>query len=145
MYDHGLLAPVTVLIAWTMLMLLWLYATRIPAMLKLKIDPEKHKDQTGASELLPVGPRRVAANYNHLHEQPTIFYAVAFVLQLLGEPSEFVIGVAWTYVALRILHSLVQATANVIRLRFLIFVLASIALGVLIYQALIGVGIAAWF
>lgn len=145
MYDHGLLAPVIVLVAWTLLMLIWLYATRIPAMAKLKIDPARFKDQADAKEQLPVGARRVAANYAHLHEQPTVFYALCLALQLLGQTGEINIGLAWTYVALRILHSLVQATANIIRLRFLIFAIASIVLMALTVHGLIGVGLTSWF
>ncbi len=145
MYDHGLIAPVVVLVAWTLVMLVWLYATRIPAMAKLKIDPEKFKDQPGATDQLPPGARRVASNYNHLTEQPTLFYALCLALQLMGQTHEINIGLAWLYVALRILHSLVQATVNIIRLRFLIFAISTIVLMALTFHALIGLDIANWF
>lgn len=141
MYQHGFLAPVVALIVWSLLMLVWLYVTRIPAMLKAKIDPNKATAEDMA--MLPPGARSVANNYNHLMEQPTIFYAACFVLQLQGVDDHFAIGWAWAYVALRVLHSLIQATGNV-TIRFFIFVLSSVCLAVLTYYAAVSVGMIAW-
>jgi hypothetical protein len=146
MYSNGLIAPVVVLIIWSLLMLIWLYATRIPAMQAAKIDPEKFKDDPNAGAKLPVGARRVADNYNHLMEQPTLFYAICFALHLLGRGDDtLLIGWAWAYVALRALHSLVQATVNVIMIRFTIFMASSVALGVLAYHAAMALDIVHWF
>jgi hypothetical protein len=71
---------------------------------------------------------RVADNYNHLHEQPTLFYALALAAQLGGAADALNVGLAWTYVGVRVVHSLVQATKNVIPLRFAVFTLGSFAL-----------------
>lgn len=140
MYSHGLIAPVVALIIWSLIVLIWLYARRIPAMSAAKINPEQFKDDPTAKEKLPPGARRVAANYTHLMEQPTIFYAVCFALQFLGQTHPMNIGLAWLYVALRIVHSLVQGTVNVIWLRFLIFVASTIVLAFLAVHAAMGVG-----
>lgn len=149
MYEHGMIAPVVALTIWSFIMLIWLYATRIPAMRAAKVDPQKLKDDPNAKEMLPVGPRRVAANYAHLMEQPTLFYAVCFALQFLAaeaksEVDAINIGLAWTYVALRVVHSLVQATVNIIMLRFTIFAISSLVLGALILHAALASGLA-WF
>ncbi|MEQ1617827.1 MAG: MAPEG family protein [Terricaulis sp.] len=146
MYEHGMIAPVVALTIWSFFMLIWLYATRIPAMQQAKIDPEKLKDDPTAKERLPVGPRRVAANYAHLMEQPTVFYAVCFALQFLAMEADAAvhpinIGLAWAYVALRVVHSLVQATVNVIMVRFLIFAVSSLVLGALIVHAAMASGL----
>jgi hypothetical protein len=140
MYEHGMIAPVVALLIWSFIILIWLYATRIPAMQKAKIKPgSATKEQM---ESLPASARNVADNYNHLMEQPTLFYAVCFALQFLGQGDHSInIGLAWTYVVLRIVHSLVQATVNIIMLRFSIFALASLALGALIFHAAIGAGL----
>jgi hypothetical protein len=140
MYEHGLLTPVIALAAWSLIMLIWLYATRIPAMQRANIKPGDIKP---GAELpaLPPWAANVADNYNHLMEQPTIFYAVALALQLLGQTWEINITLAWAYVGLRILHSLLQATLNIIIVRFTIFVISSIVLGILIFHALVGVGL----
>jgi hypothetical protein len=140
MYEHGMIAPAVALMAWSFVVLIWLYVTRIPAMRRAKIDP--NKATKAEMEALPASARNVADNYNHLMEQPTLFYAVCFALQFLGQGEHPInIGIAWTYVVLRVVHSLVQGTINLVTLRFFIFMLASLALGALIVHAVIGVGL----
>jgi len=135
MYEHGMIAPVVALVIWSLIMLVWLYATRIPAMSKAKVKPG---DATKAQmEALPVA--NVANNYNHLMEQPTLFYALCFALHLLDQANDINIGLAWLYVVIRIVHSLVQATVNVIMVRFLIFILGSLVLMALAFHAAIAV------
>ena len=122
-----MLEPVIALIAWTLLVWLWMYAVRIPAISKANIQPDdaKHPD---ALKTLPSKVRAVADNYNHLHEQPTVFYALAFYTHLAHVADSVNVNLAWGYVVLRVLHSLVQNTANKVMLRFMIFALSSLAL-----------------
>ena len=127
MFAHGMLLPVMALIGWTFVMWFWMYATRIPAIQRAGIDMKK-LSRTGAPLVLPPGVARVADNYNHLHEQPTIFYATALVAQLAGGMDTLTIGLGWAYVGLRIVHSLVQATVNPIPIRFAVFTLGSLVL-----------------
>ena len=82
MYEHGLIAPVVALLIWSFLVLIWLYATRIPAMQRAKIRPNSATKEE--MEGLPASARNVADNYNHLMEQPTLFYAVCFALHFRG-------------------------------------------------------------
>jgi hypothetical protein len=136
--PNSLLTPALALIGWTLVMLVWLYATRIPAMAKLKIDPQEAA-RSGQKPELPPSVSRVADNYNHLHEQPTLFYATA-IIGHLALPGGFMSGdpiawhAAWAFVGLRILHSLIQATVNIIVVRFLVFNLSAIVLGVLLWR-----------
>jgi hypothetical protein len=134
-YDHGMVAPVLALVGWTFVMWVWMYATRIPAMQKAKIDMAELA-RTGAPLVLPPEVARVADNYNHLHEQPTIFYALALGAQLAGAADAASIGLAWGYVTLRVVHSLVQATKNVIPLRFAVFTLGTLLLMLLFARTL---------
>lgn len=129
MYEHGMIAPVVALVIWSMIMLIWLYGTRIPAMQKAKIKPgEATKAQM---EALPGGAPNVANNYNHLMEQPTIFYAAALAAQLAGQADGLNVGLAWAYVILRVVHSLIQCTVNVVTARFAVFSLSTIVLAVM--------------
>jgi hypothetical protein len=88
---------------------------------------------------MPQYARQVADNYNHLMEQPTIFYAVCFALQFLDLTQPINIGLAWSYVALRVVHSLVQCTFNNVMTRFLVFVLSTLALMAMTVHAAIAV------
>lgn len=122
-----ILTPVLALIIWTLVMWFWMYATRIPAMQKAGIDAAKMKSKS-EMDVLPPEVSRIADNYNHLHEQPTIFFAIAFYLHLADAVDPVALSLAWAYVALRILHSIIQATWNFIPVRFGVFALSSLSL-----------------
>lgn len=125
------LAPVVALVAWSCVMLVWLYATRLPAMRRAGIDLKGRVGSRGSSleGVLPDIVQWKAHNYTHLTEQPTLFYAVAIGLAFLGDHDPTTAGFAWAYVGLRVAHSLVQATVNIVKYRLLLFILSS---GVLI-------------
>jgi hypothetical protein len=136
-----ILRPVVALAAWTMVMWLWMYATRIPAMSAAKVDPDQLAMDPEATldKLLPPQVQWKAHNYNHLHEAPTVFYAVAISLAILGEGDGLNATLGWAYVALRVIHSLVQAAVNKVTVRFAVFALSSLVLIALIVHAAIAV------
>jgi hypothetical protein len=113
----------------------WLYATRIPALKKHNVvyDPQRPSEEFHAQ--LPAKVRWKADNYNNLLEQPTLFYAVALTLAFLDAGSGLNAGLAWTYVVLRIAHSLVQALINKVLIRFALFAAASLVLLVMTLRA----------
>jgi len=133
----SILQPVVVLAAWTMIMWAWLYATRIPAMRRLKVNPDSlaRDPDVSLDRLLPPEVQWKAHNYNHLHEAPTVFYVIALLLALVGEGGGLNNTLAWIYVALRVAHSLVQAIVNRVMLRWMLFMLSSLVLVALIARA----------
>lgn len=141
MTDHipAILGPVVALAAWTMIMWLWMYATRIPAISKLPKPDTPGADQgwTGAmlEGLLPREIQWKAHNYNHLHEAPTVFYAIALTLAMIGQGDNLNATIAWVYVGLRVVHSIYQSTINRVPVRFGLFALSSIALIMLVVHA----------
>jgi hypothetical protein len=132
---NPMLAPVIALVLWTALIWAWMYATRIPAILKARmvLDPQAPRGEQMAQ--LPARVRWKADNYNHLLEQPTLFYAVAVSLAVLGDTSLGSLTLAWAYVGSRVLHSLVQASWNNIQTRFAVFFLSSLILFALAVRA----------
>ncbi len=129
MADHSpILAPVVVLALWTHVMWAWMYATRIPAIRRSRMVFDNTAPRGEQMDTLPAQVRWKADNYNHLMEQPTVFYAVALVLAVVGEGSGMNAALAWAYVASRVVHSLVQALFNKIEVRFAIFALSSLIL-----------------
>ena len=141
MIGMDILKPAVALMIWTMVMWAWMYATRIPAMVRMKVDSDRivRDPQATLDHLLPPEIQWKAHNYNHLHEAPTVFYAVAIVLAIVGQGDGLNAVLGWLYVALRVIHSLVQATANKVTLRFALFVLSSLVLIALIVHAAIAV------
>ena len=130
-----ILAPVIALAAWSMIMWAWMYATRLPAMRRARMVPDPDAPRGEQMATLPPNVRWKADNYNHLMEQPTLFYAVAICLALLDVGDGPALVMAWSYVGLRVLHSLVQALVNKIEARFLIFALSSLLLVGMIVEA----------
>jgi hypothetical protein len=132
MHISPLLAPVVALVAWTLVMLIWMAVKRFP-ILKGRDIPNGARGSD-----MPPGPHNWPAhNYEHLMEQPTIFYAIVFALVLMGFDHPINVYLAWGYVGLRIVHSIIQATTNVVRIRFPIFLLATICLVCLTVHAAI--------
>jgi hypothetical protein len=76
-------------------------------------------------------------NHNHLHEQPTLFYAILLAMAVGGLWGPADLWLAWAYVALRIVHSLYQATINVVAVRARLWMLATLVLGALAVRALL--------
>jgi hypothetical protein len=137
MENAGFLAPIVALVLWTLVVWVWMYATRIPAMQKAKIDPQ----EAARTRVLDLPPEImwVSDNYNHLMEQPTIFYAAAFAAQLAGQADGLNVGLAWAYVILRIVHSLIQGTVNVVMARFAVFSLSTVVLAILAIRVALAV------
>jgi hypothetical protein len=143
--HSAILQPVVALAAWTMIIWLWMYATRLPAMGRAGIDARNMVGSTGKSlrdDLVAKGEERaswVADNYNHLHEAPTVFYAVSLVLAMIGQGDNLNATIAWVYVALRVAHSLLQIVSNRVIVRFVLFALSTVALMMLVTHAAMSV------
>ncbi|MCI5046484.1 MAG: MAPEG family protein [Aquisalinus sp.] len=132
----SILNPVLALICWSLLIWLLMYIRRLPAMQKAGLDPQEAQFP-GSLNVLPPAARAAADNYNHLMEQPTIFYALAFYIHLSGGADLLAISVAWGYVVLRVLHSLVQVSINLVIVRFAFFALSTLCLFALAVKSLL--------
>lgn len=135
-----ILAPAALLVVWTLIMLFWIIPARFGAIAKLQ-DKSALAEKQGVrgSDLEGVIPDRAnwpAHNHTHLHEQPTLFYATVLILALTG-PGAVDVALAWSYLALRVVHSLWQVLVNTIPVRFALFLLSTIALIVLAARAVI--------
>ena len=134
-----ILTPAAVLVIWSLVMLVWMGATRLPALKRMGIDLSKAVGGRGADleGVLPADVNWKAHNYAHLMEQPTIFYATVVILAVAGAATPQSVALAWAYVALRVVHSVVQVTVNRISIRFPLFALSSIILLILAISALL--------
>ncbi len=140
MAHNPLLGPVVALIAWSLIMLIWMVLTRLPAMKAVGIDlSTRVGSKPGALDgVVDEKAQWKAHNYIHLMEQPTLFYAIVVVLVLMGDDMRLNLALAWGYVGLRIVHSIVQATWNRILVRFILFALSTLCLLALTIHAAIG-------
>ena len=138
MEQIPILAPPAVLVLWSLVMLLWMSATRFPAFarvgLKVK-EAERGSRYVDVESMMPARVNWKSHNYTHLMEQPTIFYATVVILALAGDGSGINVTLAWAYVAIRIMHSIWQATVNIISIRITLFTLSTLCLWVLAINA----------
>jgi hypothetical protein len=125
--TQPMLVPMLALIAWTFVIWVWMYATRIPAMQAAGLDPAKVKRKADL-DVLPQNVQQIADNYNHLHEQPTLFYALVAYCVLAGQADGPNVALAWGYVAARVAHSVIQCTSNFVPVRFAVFSVGSLLL-----------------
>ncbi len=128
MSKFQMLQPALALVVWTLFIWVWMYATHLPAVFKTR--PNFHKIKTGQQlrQVLPDRINWVADNYNHLHEQPTVFYVLCVLLYLVNSETSWGLTLAWTYVGLRMAHSLWQIFINYVQVRFVLFCLSSLSL-----------------
>ena len=132
-----ILAPAAALVLWSLIMLVWVAATRLPPIFKRPGGMGAAKRGGRGQDLEGVLPDSInwkSHNYTHLVEQPTLFYAAVVILALMGATAGDVM-IAWGYVALRIVHSLWQATINKLPVRFTLFILSTICLLLLAIHA----------
>jgi hypothetical protein len=140
--SSSILTPAAVLILWSLFMLLWMAGTRFPAVFKSGVELKAVRAGGRGQDLEDILPPNVSwksHNYTHLMEQPTIFYPAVVILHIVGAATPLMVSFAWGYVILRIIHSLYQATINVVMVRFAIFVLATLCLIALAIGALLAV------
>ena len=136
--QTGFLTPVLALIIWTLVMLVVMLKRRIPAMSAIDKNPQKFIENPALMDQVPSSAKWAADNYNHLHEQPVIFYALMGYLAVSGQGDNIYMYLAWAYVGSRVLHSLVQVTSNKVMLRFMIFLVGSALLIVMALRAAAG-------
>jgi len=137
--NSPILMPIVALVAWTLLIMTWMIVSRFAAMKRNGISLKGRVGGRGGNALEGVVEDEVmwkAHNYMHLVEQPTLFYAIALTLAVGHGGGGYSAILAWAYVGLRVAHSLVQTTINVITYRFILWALSSLALAGLTVQAI---------
>jgi hypothetical protein len=133
MNQAALLLPVFVLILWTFIIFLIMAYGRVKYTKNAQKDAAHTKDLKG---LLPAWVERTSDNYNHLFEQPVAFYAVTICIALINNFGPLMVQLAWAFVILRIIHSMVQLTFNLVLLRFCIFAAGWLVIASMAYSQL---------
>ena len=134
-----ILYPMFGMIAVTAVMVILLYASRIQALSQRAKNPNKvpnevarHSDEI--RKYMSPRNRVITENYNHLFEQPTLFYAVVVYIFLMGNTDATHIILAWGYVIFRAIHSVYQLTLNQVPMRATIFGIAGAFLLIMIFR-----------
>jgi hypothetical protein len=120
MNSTSIFAPFFAMIALTFLVWVYMYARRIPFIIRSKLTPE----QLSPVELARLSPPAVANpsdNLKNLFELPTVFYALVLFLYVTNHVDTRYVLAAWLFVGFRVLHSAVHCTFNFVPLRFWLY------------------------
>jgi hypothetical protein len=130
-----LLPPLLAMMALTALVWLFMYVRRLGYMLAKGIDAQEVSTPQKMAALIPEAVERPANNLRNLFELPVLFYALCLLLTHMGWAQALDVQLAWAFVGLRALHSLVHCTFNYVNARFAFYALSSIALWVMLARA----------
>ena len=131
---NPILAAAAVLALWSALMF-FIYAVRLVSTgAKVGDLPAGYRGPDADSET-PDTVKWTRHNYEHLMEQPTLFYAMVIILAVVGDTSAASYYAAWIYTGARILHSVWQMQVNTIPVRFMLFAISTLALLMLCVHA----------
>ena len=129
MSSTVILQPVFALALWTLLVLLLIPLSRARAVSAgtAAVDDFKYGTAPRVPETVNVSNR----NYMNLLELPMLFYVACLAFVVTGSASSLAAGLAWAYVALRVVHSVIHLTYNKVLHRSLVFGLSNFALAAL--------------
>jgi hypothetical protein len=125
--QAAILRPVVALVAWTFIVLLLIPIARFRSAAKGEVAADDFK--YGESERVPGAVSIPNRNYMNLLELPVLFYVGCVLLYVVGNVSATSLALAWSYVALRVVHSLIHLTYNTLMHRLTAFVVSNIVLG----------------
>ena len=126
MRNLDILHPVFALAGWTFLVLLLIPFARVRSVRRREISPNDFK--YGESSAVPPDVAIPNRNYMNLLELPMLFYVVCVLLYLTAGTTRMALFLAWAYVALRVVHSLIHLSYNHVLHRLGAFTLSNAAL-----------------
>lgn len=125
---RALLQPVLALMLLTAAVWVFMYGRRLPWILASGIDVQDIATPEQVSAVLPAAINRPSNNLKNLFELPVIFYALCALLLATHQTDAHYVQLAWAYVALRAVHSLIHCTVNIVNVRFAAYLLSSLVL-----------------
>lgn len=122
---HPLVLPLLAMVGLTLLVWVRLYWVRLPEMRRSKIEPQR---LAGSADKHLLKDTRASDNFINLFEVPVLFYVLVLATIQAGVHDAALYGLAWAFVGLRGLHSLIQCSYNRVVHRFIAYALATLAL-----------------
>ena len=133
----NILYPMFGMILLSCFVVLALYLSRLMPIIKNFGNLESARYADDFRPLLPEKLRNITANYNHIFEQPTLFYATVIYIYLMNHGDMTNIVLAWGYVVFRSFHTIIQLTLNNVSMRVIPFIFSGICLILLIVKELL--------
>ncbi|CAN4278921.1 MAPEG family protein [Pseudoxanthomonas sp. LjRoot125] len=122
----AILWPAVAMAGLTFLVWVRLYQLRLGEMARKRIHAQSLANAADSVRLL--SDTRASDNFRNLFELPVLFYAGVLLAAQLGVSDAVSLALAWAFVALRAVHSLVHCTFNHVMTRFVAYALATLVL-----------------
>ena len=127
MSFNPVLLPLLCMVFLTFVVWILLFALRLPEISRKKIEHQDLRDRAEAHVLLTTSAA-ASNNLKNLFEMPVLFYVAAMLMMLLLIQDPLLVRLAWGFVVLRIIHSIVQCTYNRVVHRFIAYFLSCLFL-----------------
>jgi hypothetical protein len=127
--DSSIFLPALAMVVLTIVVWFRMYFTRVAQMKRERIHPQAVA--TSAQSAARLTDSRAADNFRNLFELPVLFYLALVVAALSGVVTPLALGLAWLFVALRIVHSAIHCTYNKVMHRFKAYLAGGLVLWVL--------------
>ena len=127
MFYKPLLIPLLALVFLTFVVWVYMYVTRLSEIKRKSIDPQSLDTRVRGQALLTDSPAP-ADNLKNLFELPVLFYVAVLLALVLMIQDQLLVQLAWGYVALRYVHSLVHCTYNRVMHRFIAYAASCLVL-----------------
>lgn len=138
MMNEQILQPMVGMMALTAIVLIVMYAKRIPAMRKVGKPAQAYTTPDKGLQMLPEEVSYAAHNFKNLFELPVIFYALCLYLFVTQSAQQADVIAAWIFLVFRVIHSAIHCTVNIVMLRFLAYIMATFALLFMLVRAVWG-------
>ena len=125
-YNTELFYPMLAMFLWTVVVLLRNMQVRVAALNRGELTNKYFELLKGAEP--PEAVQKTGNHFRNLTEMPPLFYIICLTVMFLGRTDVFFIMLAWSYVALRVGHSLIHLTVNKVAPRFFLFAASNILL-----------------
>lgn len=136
--NYFILEPALAMVALTFVVWGVMYVLRLGYITGMKLDVQSLSSPEKMSAALPERVNNAANNLKNLFEVPVLFYVICFYIAVVGIPGQTLVTLAWAYVSLRALHSLVHCTVNIVKLRFTFYFASCVVLISMLYLAYAG-------
>jgi hypothetical protein len=121
-----ILYPILALAAWTGLVALLIPIARFRSAFRGEVRADDFK--FGESASVPAQVRIPNRNYINLLEAPMLFYLACVLLYVTSGVTFAAVALAWMYVALRVVHSMIHLTYNRVQHRLIAFAVSNAVL-----------------
>lgn len=139
--TQSILLPMLGLMLLTFAVWIYMYVLRIGYIRRQRIHPQKLTTPDKLIGLIPEPVSYPAYNFRNLLELPILFYALCLLLFVTGMADTWDLLAAWVFVVLRVVHSVIHCTVNVVIYRFYVYFVSALVLWLMLFRVVLRIAL----